>query len=148
MNIWEESDLYNNYPKNKNGELILDMYCYWLHKRYNNKQECYEDIMNEYVRESGNKAYIDARIPIDKGFFIYEAVEGTLPGEDYPVGYDGETKMGDYFRYLQPTIYGSIEDFPKELRGVIAVSETIDFTKDRLLDNNLINLYFPKVYEN
>lgn len=145
--IWEESNIYSDYPKNKNGGFILDMYCCWLHKPYNNKQECYEDIMNEYIRED-DKVYTDANIAMNKDFFIYEAVEGTFPGEDYPVGYDGETEMGDYFRYLQPTIYGSIEDFPKELRGVIAVSETLDFTKDRLLDNDLINVYFPKVYAN
>lgn len=55
--------------------------------------------------------------------------------------------MGDYFRFLQPTIYGSIEDFPKELRGLVAISKTVDFTVDRLLDNNLINTYFPEVYK-
>ena len=54
--------------------------------------------------------------------------------------------MGDYFRYLMPTIYASIEDFPEELRHGIAISDTIDFTKDRLLDNDKISEYFPRMY--
>ncbi|WP_218966400.1 hypothetical protein [Snodgrassella alvi] len=74
------------------------------------------------------------------------AVEGCRPSHDFVVGYDGETKMGDYFRYLIPTIYASIEDFTKELRPAIAVSDTVDFTKDRLFDNDKISEYFPRMY--
>lgn len=54
--------------------------------------------------------------------------------------------MGDYFRYLIPTIYASIENFTKELRPAIAVSDTVDFTKDRLFDNDKISEYFPRMY--
>ena len=86
-------------------------------------------------------------LPIYKGFFIYQGIEGSYEGEDYPIGYEGKTKMGDYFRYLMPTIYASIEDFPEELRHGIATSDTVDFTTDRLLDNDKINEYFPRMYK-
>ena len=85
-------------------------------------------------------------MPSRKGFFIYHGIEGNVEGEDYPVGFTGKTKMGDYFRYLVPTIYASIYDFPEELRYGIAVSDTVDFTLDKVLDNDKINKYFPKMY--
>ena len=84
--------------------------------------------------------------------FFYEALDGYNEGDDYPIGPEGvykeKTKKGDYFRFLQPTIYGNIEDIPEELREVIAVSETLDFTKNRLLENNLISNYFSRTYKN
>ena len=55
--------------------------------------------------------------------------------------------MGDYFRYLIPNVYSSIEDFPEELRHGIATSDTVDFTNDRLLYNDKINEYFPRMYK-
>ncbi len=39
-----------------------------------------------------------------------------------------------------------IEDIPEELRKYIVVSDSIDFTKDRLLDNNKISDYFTRMY--
>ncbi|MBC8653922.1 hypothetical protein GQR86_13775 [Providencia vermicola] len=62
------------------------------------------------------------------------------------MGYDGETKMGDYFRHLVPTIYATISDIPIPLRQYIVVSDTLDFTKDRLLDNDKISEYFTRMY--
>lgn len=141
--IWEESAVYNNYPINKNGGVLFDMYGFWLSKGLS-KEDIYKHVINDYKNRG---IYSDSNIPINKGFYIYQAVEGYKEGDDYPVGYDGPTKMGDYFRFLQPTIYGSIEDFPEELRGLVAISKTVDFTVDRLLDNNLINTYFPEVYK-
>ena len=78
-----------------------------------------------------------------KVFFIYEALEGNKDGDDYPIGYEERSKMGDYFRHLLPTIYGYAEDLSIELRKGIAFSPTLDFTTDRFLDNDLINDYFP-----
>ena len=141
--VWEESSVYNKYPVEKNGKCILDMYCFWFNKNLS-KDDVYKKIMEDYKNRG---VYSESNIPINKGFYIYEAIDGYKEGDDYPVGYDGPSKMGDYFRFLQPTIYGSIEDFPKELRGLVAVSKTVDFTVDRLLDNNLINTYFPEVYK-
>ncbi|MEY2344458.1 hypothetical protein I3679_011655 [Proteus mirabilis] len=41
--------------------------------------------------------------------------------------------MGDYFRFIVPTVYATIADIPEELRKYIVVSDSLDFTKDRLL---------------
>ncbi|ODQ04974.1 MULTISPECIES: hypothetical protein [Enterobacterales] len=40
----------------------------------------------------------------------------------------------------------TIEDIPEELRKYIVVSDSLDFTKDRLLDNNKISDYFTRMY--
>jgi len=139
---WEESNKYKNYPDNKYGKTILDLYSSLVHRSELSREDV-EKWMNS--RQLGELNEINT--PSRKGFFIYHGIEGDNPGQDYPVGYDGETKMGDYFRYLMPTVYGTIKDFPKELRHGIAVSDTIDFTVDRLLDNDKINEYFPRMYE-
>lgn len=55
-------------------------------------------------------------------------------------------KIGDYYRSYLPTIYASIEDLPKELWPVIVVSDTVDFTKDRIFDNDKISEYFPRMF--
>ncbi|ENX5418949.1 hypothetical protein MMK51_001137 [Proteus mirabilis] len=80
------------------------------------------------------------------GMFYFEALEGQSIGEDYPIGYEGKTKMGDYFRFIVPTVYATIADIPEELRKYIVVSDSLDFTKDRLLDNNKISDYFTHMY--
>ncbi|EOC1348991.1 hypothetical protein ACI093_004127 [Cronobacter turicensis] len=139
---WEESDKYFDYPNPKNGKTILDLYSSLVHRDAKSKKDV-ESWIN--ARQLGELR--DENIPSRKGFFIYHGVEGDSHGKDYPVGYDGETKMGDYFRYLMPTVYASIEDFPEELRCGIVISDTIDFTTDRLLDNNKVNEYFPRMYK-
>jgi hypothetical protein len=141
--IWEESSKFKKYPENKKGDFFLDMYCHWRYDKYPNKEAIIYNLREDF-KEREN--YSDANIPINKGIFIYEAIEGNKEGEDYPVGYEGHTKMGDYFRFLCPTIFGSIEDFPKELWHGIAVSDTLDFMENILLDNSKINLYFPRTY--
>ena len=88
----------------------------------------------------------EANIVINKGFFEYFAVEGSYEGEDYPIGFDEETKMGDYYRYLVPSAYAPISDFPKDFHHIIAVSTNLDFTIDRLISNDEINKYFPSCY--
>ncbi|EOC1336006.1 hypothetical protein ACI09U_003804 [Cronobacter turicensis] len=139
---WEESGEYFEYPNPKNGKTILDLYSSLVHRDAKSRNDV-ENWVN--TRQLGELR--DENIPSRKGFFIYHGVEGDSHGQDYPVGYDGETKMGDYFRYLMPTVYASIEDFPEELRCGIAVSDTIDFTTDRLLDNDQINEWFPRMYK-
>lgn len=141
--MWEESTIFVNYPQDKQGSVILDLYSSCLYRHSPSRKEVEECIENELIN-SGH--YSDTNLSVNKGFFIYQAIEGNNPGDDYPVGYDGETKMGDYFRYLIPTIYASIEDFPEELRHGIAVSDTVDFTVDQLFDNDKINVYFPRMY--
>lgn len=140
---YEESESYSEYPSQKDGETLLDLYSGLMYRTY----KCKKDVEEFIYQSSYNEDEMsDWTVPSKKGYFIYEAVEGSKEGEDFPVGYDGFTKMGDYFRHLMPTVYGSISDFPKELWHGIAVSNTLDFTKDRVLDNNKINEYFPKNY--
>ena len=137
--IWEESLKYNKFPENKKGKTVLDLYSYSVYKSFSDKVEVssWIDSRSNYIQ--GIREY---SLPSIKGVYIYHAVEGNKEGEDFPVGYDGLTKMGDYFRYLVPTVFGGIHDFPKELWSAIAVSDTLDFTVDRVLDNNKINDYF------
>ncbi len=142
--MWEESKVFRKYPVNKNGKALLDMYSLYVYHYVLSRDEVEQHINDDLIK-SGN--YSDSNLAANKGFYIYQAIEGSYEGEDYPVGYDGEAKMGDYFRYLMPTVYGSIEDFPEELRYGIAVSDMIDFTTNRLLDNNQLNVYFPRMYK-
>ncbi|MDE1475127.1 hypothetical protein [Xenorhabdus bovienii] len=139
---WEESEKYTIYPDNKNGQTILDLYSSLTHQDTN----CKDDVEEWVYLAQQSEDLDEINLPARKGLFIYHGIEGSNPGQDTPVGYDGETKMGDYFRYLIPTIYATIEDFPESLRKGIAVSDTLDFTKDRLLDNDKINEYFPRMY--
>ncbi|WP_391529713.1 hypothetical protein [Photorhabdus akhurstii] len=139
---WEESEKYTTYPDHKNGQTVLDLYSSLVHQDAN----CKGDVEKWVHLAQQSEDLDEINLPARKGFFIYHGIEGSNPGQDVPVGYDGETKMGDYFRYLIPTIYATIEDFPEPLRKGIAVSYTLDFTKDRLLDNDKINEYFPRMY--
>lgn len=139
----EESDKYTKYPGNKKGQTILDLYSSAVYRHIKSREE-----VASWVNAQQTKDLNEVNIPSRKGFFVYHGVEGSREGEDYPVGYEGETRMGDYFRYLMPTIFASIEDFPQELRQGIAVSSTVDFSFDRVLNNNLINTFFPKMYQN
>lgn len=139
--IWEESDRYPNYPPNKLGSFVVDYFSKWRNKEIS-KELLEKDFLAD-LKENGN--YSEVNLSANKGFFVYHAIEGNKEGDDYPIGYNGETIMGDYFRYLMPTIYGSIEDFPEELRKYIVVSENLDFTIDRILINNQINTYFNRL---
>jgi len=139
--IWEESDRYPNYPPNKLGSFVVDYFSKWRNKEIS-KELLEKDLLAD-LKENIN--YSEVNLSANKGFFVYHAIEGNKEGGDYPIGYNGETIMGDYFRYLMPTIYGSIEDFPEELRKYIVVSENLDFTIDRILINNQINTYFNRL---
>ena len=141
--MWEESEMYNSYPSDKGSDFKVDLYSSWGFKKKKNSSEVEKELLRDfemYGRES------EVNLVINRGFFEYYAVEGSREGEDYPVGYSGKTKMGDYYRYLVPSIYASINDFPKDLHHVIAVSPILDFTRDRVLDNSKINKYFPCCY--
>lgn len=141
--VWEESPDYSTYPADKGGDFTVDLFSAWRFRDNLNKEYIINKLKNEWS-ESGK--YSDANLAINKGLFIYWGVEGSSPGQDYPFGYEGETKMGDYFRYIVPTKFASVDDFPPALRSGIAVSRTLDFTVDRVLDNDKINDYFPAVF--
>ena len=117
--IWEESDKYHVYPVNKMGTTQVDLYSKVFFDFLRNDRQQVEDWI--YQRSGFNQKIRDESVPSIKGCFLYNAVDGYSDGEDYPVGYEGQTKMGDYFRYLIPTVYASISDFPKELWHGIGV---------------------------
>ncbi|WP_040642249.1 hypothetical protein [Psychrobacter aquaticus] len=115
--MWEESNKYTDYPKDKAGELIVDLYSYWSHKdmyrekvairtvgrigkwyRYiielycffENKMMSRRKITKELTAELKRiKNYSDANFSVNKGYFLYFAVDGYNEGDDYPVGYKG-----------------------------------------------------------
>lgn len=39
------------------------------------------------------------------------------------------------------------EDFPDERRNGVTVSDTVDFTVDRLFDNDIISEYIPEMFK-
>lgn len=127
----------------KQGGYSIDLYSSWVYKNYENKRKIVEEFDKQLDR---NFKYSTALIGCKMGMFLFEGLEGYSKGEDYPVGYDGETKMGDYYRFIVPTVFLTIEDIPIPLRNYIVVSDTLDFTKDRLLDNDKISEYFPRMY--
>ena len=142
--MWEESKKYKKISNDKHGSVILDSYSHYFFHFVNSRNEVERYLKDKFDRLN---VFSDYNLSANKGFFIYQGIEGSYEGEDYPIGYEGKTKMGDYFRYLMPTIYASIEDFPEELRHGIATSDTVDFTTDRLFDNDKINEYFPRMYK-
>lgn len=64
--IWEESSIYSVYPKNKNGDLKLDLYSFWRHKNNLNKESILNELKNDFS-DSGH--YSEANLIINKGFF-------------------------------------------------------------------------------
>ncbi|MGG4610562.1 hypothetical protein [Providencia sp. Me31A] len=136
-----ESTEYTN-EINLNGSYTIDLYSSYSYKSYRDKDELIKGFNS---RLENNKNCI-ASLATKMGMFCYEALELPSEGDNYPVGYDGETKMGDYYRFIVPTVFLTIDDIPAPLRNYIVVSDTLDFTKDRLLDNDKISEYFPRMY--
>lgn len=139
--IWEESHLVSVYPE-KNGRASVDLFSAWR-----NEGCSISDVEKELQRDlliSGKQS--EFNLAANKGFYVYHGVEGDRPGVDYPVGYSGKSEMGDYFRYLVPSIFADISDFPECLRRGVAVSEDVDFSLDRLIKNNSISERFPAMY--
>ncbi|UBX48236.1 hypothetical protein LDO51_13855 [Providencia alcalifaciens] len=137
----ESTDYINE--TNLNGSYTIDLYSSYSYESYKNKHELIKSFNS---RLESNKNCI-ASLATKMGMFCYEALELPSEGDNYPIGYDGETKMGDYYRFIVPTVFSTIEDIPLPLRQYIVVSSTIDFTKDRLLDNDRISEYFPRMYQ-
>lgn len=141
--MWEESREFQSYPKNKEGRTLLDIYRFRRHLKPSSRDE-----MERIVLESSNfyQELTEYSLPSIKGFYVYHALEDYVSSEDNPIGYEGDAKIGDYFRYLIPTVYASIEDFPEELRSLIAVSDTLDFTVDRAIFSMSINQSFKRSF--
>ena len=141
--MWEESSGVVSYPENKGGLAILDLYSIC---RFGGDKSRKEVELIIAQRSAFDKKLLECSIPSIKGFYVYHAVEGSVQGEDYPVGYSGKTEMGDYFRYLMPTVYASIDDFPEELRGVVVVSDVLDFTSDQIVRSCEVDSIFNRLY--
>jgi hypothetical protein len=141
--LWEESEGFELYPKGKCGDFILDCYSFWRYGE-ENKGALRNRLVADLTVSQKNS---EVNFPVNKGLFLYHAVEGSFSGEDYPVGYDGDTGMGDYFRYLIPTKIATIDEIPVSLRKGFVRSADLDFMSDRLIENSKVNEYFKELLE-
>lgn len=143
--IWEESSAFTFYPEDKNGDFSVDLFSALKYRASLDRDLVNEELKKDWLQMG---KYSDVNLAVNKGMFVYFAIEGSNEGQDYPFGYQGVTHIGDYFRCLVPTVFSSVNDFPEPLRQGIAVSDNIDFTQDRVLDNKKINEYFSAMYNN
>lgn len=141
--LWEESVEFDTYPESKQGETILGLYSARTYRHLARRADV-EAFIGE--RSSAELALTEYNVPSVKGFYVYHGVEGSLPNEDYPVGYEGQSQIGDYFRYLLPTITASIEDIPAPLRGCIAVCESFEFSERSFWSSDWVDAYFRTLY--
>jgi len=141
--FWEESEGFFNYPDDKGGWFKVDLFSAWRYRKYPSMVKIIEEFEQGW-HKMGN--YSEANLAINKGLFVYHAVEGDNPGVDYPVGYSGVTEMGDYFRHLVPTVMAGVADFPEALRRGIVVSDSADFGSDRIFRNSDISGVFTRMY--
>lgn len=141
--IWEESSQVSVYPEEKKGSAEVDLFSAWRY-RGAGADDVFADLQEDLFDRG---VFSELNLPVNKGLYVYHGVEGDNPGVDYPVGYSGESEMGDYFRFLVPTKFADIKEFPGFLRKGIVVSNEVDFSSDRLLRSSLINDYFHAMYE-
>ncbi|MGQ7860027.1 MULTISPECIES: hypothetical protein [unclassified Pseudomonas] len=141
--LWEESGDYEEYPKAKNGKTILDLYSACAYRHLDSRAEVERWIAD---RSSLQARLTEYNLPAIKGVYIYHAIEGSVSGEDFPSGYDGESKMGDYFRYLIPSVKAGIEDIPFELRGIVVVSDSLEFSDVSFWSGSSIDEHFSRMY--
>ncbi|MGJ7500265.1 hypothetical protein ACSFBF_07885 [Variovorax sp. ZT5P49] len=136
--LFEESE---KYPSNlqKNGLVNLHFYSSWIYRSKKDKNEVFLDILNDW---KGRRNLANANLSINKGMFVFEALDhGNIPDE-FPVGYSGKCENGDYYKHLSPTIFSRIEDIPFPLRGIVAKSDLLDFSRVDLISRNEIRKSF------
>ncbi|MHC8298531.1 hypothetical protein [Pseudomonas sp. ZS1P83] len=141
--MWEESAEFTDYPENKKGQTILGFYSANAYRHTLSRQEVEGWVA---ARSLFSGKLTEYSLPSIKGFYVFHGVEGSAPGEDFPVGYDGGTVMGDYFRYLMPSVFARAEDIPVELRGLIAVSDFLDFSQNSVVCSEKIDHLFTHLY--
>lgn len=141
----EDSIIYTNYPKRKNGKTIVDLHSYHQHGD-SSKEEIQKKIDFNLSLPYKLNLITATTIPARKGYFVYQTVAGEKTGDDYPIGYNGPTDMGDYFRFGVPTELGNIDDLHPELWHIVAASDTLDFSKDRVIRKEDINKHFTHTY--
>ncbi|RON39148.1 hypothetical protein BK666_28295 [Pseudomonas frederiksbergensis] len=141
--MWEESTEFSRYPENKKGVAFLDLYSAYAYRHTASRQEVESWIA---ARSMFDGKLTEYSLPSIKGYYVFHGVEGTMPGEDFPVGYDGVSVTGDYFRYLMPSVFAGIEDIPVGLRSLIAVSDSLDFSKDAIICSDHIDYLFTHLF--
>ncbi|MEW5510552.1 hypothetical protein ACU684_27025 [Pseudomonas sp. LF135] len=140
--VWGESSEFLSCFPDKCGELKVDLYSAWRYQKKFSKERLVEYLESDLLE---SKSFAEANLSVNKGFYVYHGVEGDDVGVDYPVGYEGQTVMGDYFRYLVPTIFGGIDDIPEPLRQVLVKSDSFDFASDQLLRNDQVSYHFSRM---
>jgi hypothetical protein len=141
--MWGESDEFLSVPENKMGKTKLDCYSAIVYRDAVSRHEVEQLVLEGSVSDL---KVIEYSLPSVRGYFVYHAVEGAEEGQDYPVGYEGSSKNGDYFRYLVPAVYAGVEDFPLALRRFIVFSDKVDFEEDRLFESERVDELFVEMY--
>ena len=136
--LFEESGRYTENLQ-KNGFFNLHFYSSWFYRSKKNKDDVFLEIWNDW---KNGKNLSDANLSINKGMFVFEALDrGNIPDE-FPVGYSGKCENGDYYKHLSPTEFSSIEDIPPALRRVIVKSNVLDFSRVDLISSGDIRKLF------
>jgi len=150
--IFEESNRFSYYRKH--GQTVLKYYSFdsfrhRSHSRFDKTPETpytLEEVLESITKynQDNFKNICDENFPSRKGLFLFDAIRGYRPNCDYPVGYEGETQAGDYFSFLMPTDYATLDDIPEVFHSVIAKSDELDFTQTDLIKKQDIHKYFKK----
>src|SRR5690606_8931617 len=74
--FWEEAEG-ASYARDKEGGFVLDLYSFWRYKGCS-REMVEVELVND-LAESGN--YSETNLSVNKGLFVYHAVEGSAPGE-------------------------------------------------------------------
>lgn len=139
---------------NKNGQTILKYYSFDSFKHRSSSRldtiperpYTLEEVLDNITKynQDSFKNICDDNLPSRKGLFLFDAIRGYRPNCDYPVGYEGETEIGDYFSFLMPTDYATLDDIPEVFHSVIAKSNELDFTQTDLIKKQDIHRYFKE----
>lgn len=136
--LFEESEKYASNIQ-KNGSFALHFYSSWFYRSGKSKNDVFCEILNDW-KSRGRLS--SANLSINKGMFVFEALDrGNIPDE-FPVGYSGVCGNGDYYKHLSPTVFSSIEDLPSPLRRVVVKSSALDFSRVDLISSKDIRRLF------
>lgn len=141
--VWNESNDFKGWLLEKDGDGHLDVYSRLTYRDKTSRTEVELALMQAY-KSAGR--FAELSVAKHCGLYLYHALEGDVPIKDSPVGYDGSSRLGDYFRYIVPTVFARIEDFPPPLRSIFCVSDTLRFEQLRLMENTEINTHFTRMY--
>lgn len=135
----EESEIYSDYFNIQDGGFILDLFDSYSFSHVEPSREKFIAYLNQSFLSVKNLS--DVSFVVNKGMFLYYGIECFGNDGKLLVNYNGAVKVGDYYRFLIPTKYSHIGNFPANFREAFAISNKLDFEKDRVLDKD-INEYF------